>query len=63
MHTGSNEIGLDEEVRFKGNVEFSFNFEKPDFSEIQVSSVKKKLIIKSEIRDTRKHKHKSSNLF
>lgn len=63
MYTGSNEIGLEETFKFKGNAEFSFDIENPTFPNIELSEIKKKVIIKTEIRDTRKPKHKSTNLF
>ena len=63
MHTGSNEIGLEEKIKFKGTAEFSFEIEEPTFPEIELTAEKKKKLIKSETRDGRKSKHKSSNLF
>jgi hypothetical protein len=65
-HTGSDEIGLEEKIKFKGTAEFTFNdIPEPEIAKIELTEVKKKTIIKAEIRDGRKSKNrdKSSNLF
>jgi hypothetical protein len=64
--TGSDEIGLEEKIKFKGTAEFTFNdIPDPELSKIEITEVKKKTFIKAETRDGRKSKHrdKSSNLF
>ena len=63
MHTGSNDIGLEEKIKFKGTAEFSFEIEEPSFPQMETETEKKKILIKSETRDGRKSKHKSNNLF
>ena len=57
MHTGSNEIGLEEKIKFKGTAEFTFDIEEPKLGEIELTKEKKKQFIKSETRNGRKSKH------
>ena len=54
MHTGSNEIGLEEKIKFKGTAEFTFDIEEPKLGEIELTKEKKKQFIKSETRNGRK---------
>lgn len=63
MHTGSNDIGLEEQIKFKGTAEFTFDIQEPEFPNIELTQEKKKKLITSETRDGRKSKHKSNNLF
>lgn len=63
MHTGSNEIGLEEKVKFKGTAEFSFDVEETKLASIELTKEKKKKFIKSETRNGRKSKHSSESLF
>ena len=64
MHTGSNEIGLEEVIKFKGKIEFSFEPPVHEKKDIELSKEKPKKVIKSETRNGKSNKrNNSTNLF
>jgi len=64
MHTGSNDIGLEEVIKFKGKVEFSFEPPVHEKQDIELTKEKPKKVIKSVTRNGKPNKRNTSaNLF
>lgn len=63
MHTGSEQIGLEEKEKHKGIIDFVFDLKPEKIPEIVLPDTKKKKQVQSETRDGRKHRKKSADLF
>ena len=63
MHTGSEQIGLEEREKLKGLVDFVFDLKSEKIADITLSEIKKRKRIQSETRNGRKPRKKSTDLF